>query len=384
MIKFDLVNPTHIAFGEGSIAELARLVPEDARVLMLYGGGSIMRNGVHADVRKALGNRAVAEFGGVEVNPHYETLLLAASAARDAGSDFVLGVGGGSVIDAAKFLAYLITAEGDDPWEDLKTGRFPKRTLPVGAVLTLPATASESNPVSVITSVKRRLKYPFNNPAARPAIAIMDPSTMASLDRRQLGNGVVDAVTHVLEQYATTSANTPIQMGYSETLLEVLFEWGPRLLEENSPEARENVMWAANQALNGLIAAGVAQDWSTHYIGHALGALYDIDHARTLTPLMPALFRFKLRDKQQMLARYARRVWKVSEPDDAKAAERAIALTEDFFRRMGLPVTTGELAPVVVSADDVVEHIAALGQMPLGEGRDIGPGEVREILKLAS
>jgi NADP-dependent alcohol dehydrogenase len=384
MIKFDLVNPTHIAFGEGSIAELDRLMPKDAKVLLLYGGGSILRNGVHAQVRKALGNRAVTEFGGVEVNPHYETLLKAAAAARAAGSNYVLGVGGGSVIDAAKFLAYLITAEGADPWDDLKAKRFPKRTLPVGAVLTLPATGSESNPVSVISSVTRRLKYPFDNRAARPAIAIMDPSTMASLDRRQLGNGVVDAVTHVLEQYATTSANTPVQMGYSETLLEVLFEWGPRLLEENTPEARENVMWAANQALNGLIGAGVADDWATHYIGHAITALYDVDHARTLSSVMPALFRFKLKDKQTMLARYARRVWKITEPDDAKAAERAIALTEDFFRRMGLPVTTGELAPVKVSADDVVEHIAALGQMPLGEGKDIGPNEVRAILSLAN
>jgi NADP-dependent alcohol dehydrogenase len=384
MISFRLINPTEILFGQGQIAHLDELLPKDAKVLLLYGGGSIKQNGVYDQVKKGLGQRAVAEFAGVEPNPVYETLLKAAELARKSGSNFVLGVGGGSVIDAAKFLAVMVPIANEDPWDYLVAGKQPPSILPNGAILTLPATGSESNPVSVISSVTRRLKYPFDNRAARPAIAIMDPSTMASLDRRQLGNGVVDAVTHVLEQYATTSANTPVQMGYSETLLEVLFEWGPRLLEENTPEARENVMWAANQALNGLIGAGVADDWATHYIGHAITALYDVDHARTLSSVMPALFRFKLKDKQTMLARYARRVWKITEPDDAKAAERAVTLTEDFFRRMGLPVTTGELAPVKVSADDVVEHIAALGQMPLGEGKDIGPNEVRAILSLAN
>lgn len=384
MIRFDLVNPTHIAFGEGSIAALSRLVPSEAKVLLLFGGGSIKRNGVHAQVLAALGAREVTEFGGVEVNPHYETLLAAAQTARAARSDYVLGVGGGSVIDAAKFLAYLATAEGDDPWDALMAGNFPARTLPVGAVLTLPATGSESNPVSVISNVARKLKYPFNNTAARPALAIMDPSTMASLDRRQLANGAVDAVTHVLEQYVTTAANTPIQMGYSETLLEVLFEWGPKLLEENTPEARENVMWAANQALNGLIGAGVSQDWSTHYIGHAITALYSVDHARTLTVVMPSLFRYKLKDKQAMLARYARRVWKETETDDGRAAERSIALTEEFFRRMGLPIRLGELAPLELSPDDIVAHISALKQMPLGEGKDIGATEVRSILAMAN
>jgi NADP-dependent alcohol dehydrogenase len=251
-------------------------------------------------------------------------------------------------------------------------------------VLTLPATGSESNAVSVISSIRRGLKLPFTNEAGRPAFAIMDPATMASLDRRQLANGAVDAFTHVLEQYVTVPLNTPVQYGFSEVLLKTLIEWGPKLVEDNTPAARENVMWAANQALNGLIGAGVTQDWSTHMIGHAITALYGIDHARTLTMVMPSLFRFKLGEKQAMLARYARNVWGVDEADDQKAAGQGIALTEDFFHRMGLPVRTSEIAPIVVSADAVVDHLERAGQTSLGEAGDIGGGEVRAILRLAA
>jgi NADP-dependent alcohol dehydrogenase len=277
-------------------------------------------------------------------------------------------------------LASAITAESRDPWDEFAAGRYPEKIVPVGCVLTLPATGSESNAVSVISSVARDLKIPFANEAARPTFAIMDPSAMASLDRRQLGNGVVDAFTHVVEQYLTIPGNTPVQYGYSEVLLRTLIEWGPKLLEENSPEARENVMWAANQALNGLIGTGVRQDWSTHMIGHAITALYGIDHARTLSLVMPSLLRFKADTKQTMLARYARSVWGVTASDDKAAAEQSITLTEDFFRRMGLPVSSGDVAPTKISADDIVDHLERAGQVQLGEMADITPAEVREIM----
>lgn len=385
-MEFELKNPTHIVFGEGRIAALRMLVAPGTKVLLLYGGGSIKKNGVYDQVIAALRDAAatVAAFGGIEVNPHYETILNAARTARDAGSELILAVGGGSVIDAAKFLASTITTTEADPWDAFSRGRYPSRIIPVGCVLTLPATGSESNAVSVITSVERHIKYPFANEAARPVFAIMDSSTMASLDKRQLANGAVDAFTHVIEQYLTLPTNTPVQHGYSEVLLRTLIEWGPRLVAENSPEARETVMWAANQALNGLIGAGVRSDWSTHYIGHAITALYDIDHARTLTLVMPSLLRFKSRDKQAMLARYARNVWGIAEPDDARAAGLAIDRTEDFFRRMGLPVRASEVAPITISAPDVVAHMERAGQTRLGEAGDIGPAEVTAILGAAA
>ena len=383
MVQFRLKNPTEIHFGTGEIASLKELVPAGTRVLLLFGGGSIKKNGVYDQVMAALRDCTVAEFGGVEVNPVYETILKAAEAARRHGSELVLGVGGGSVIDAAKFLANVIPIEEGDAWDELMAGRFPAKPLPVGAVLTLPATGSESNAVSVMTHKGRRLKYPFANEVTRPRFAILDPSTMQSLSRRQLENGAVDAFTHVLEQYMTQPVNAPIQHGFSETLMKVLAEWGPKLVETKSLEACENVMWAANQALNGLVGAGVPQDWSTHYIGHAITALHGVDHARTLTMIMPTLMRYKLKQKTAMLARYARTVWGVTEADDTKAAEAGIARTEAFFRRMGCPVRASDM-DLTIDEKGILAHLAEVGHTELGENKDIRADDVREILRLSA
>lgn len=386
MVSFSLCIPTDIRFGKGQIGALSELVAPDACVLLLYGGGSILKNGVEAEVRAALPGRRIVAFGGVEPNPVYETLQRASAQGRDAGVDLVLGVGGGSVIDAAKFLAAMIASGQDDPWDRFVAEDFPAHTLPVGAVLTLAATGSESNPVSVITSLARELKLPFRNERARPGFAILDPDTLASLSRKQQENGVVDAFTHVLEQYMTYPVNTPIQYGYSETLMQVLAEWGPRLLSDGpgpeGDEARENVMWAANQALNGLIAAGVPEDWSTHMIGHAITAVYGIDHARTLSAVMPALMRHELARKRQMLARLGRKVWGIVGDDDDAVAEAAIVATEDFFSRMGCPIRTSELVDAF-DPEPVVSHLERAGQTALGEHGSIGPDAVRAILRAA-
>lgn len=384
MTAFRLCNPTEILFGTDQLKELESLVPAGTKVLVLYGGGSIKRNGIYAQVLAGLKRCSVVEFGGIEANPVYETILKAAELARASGTQLILAVGGGSVADAGKFLATIVPIEGVDPWDYLVQGGVPTATLPIGVVLTLPATGSESNPVSVISNKAKGLKLPFANEAARPQFAILDPDFMKSLDRRQLENGVVDAFTHVIEQYLTLPVNAPVQFGFSETLLKVLIEWGPKLIETGSAEARENVMWVANQALNGLIGAGVPQDWSTHMIGHAITALSDLDHARTLTLVMPALMRFKAADKQAMLVRYARNVWGITEPDEAKAAEEAIARTEAFFRQMGCPVRFSEIAPLKVAPEDIVHHLEEAGQTALGERQDIGIAQVREILALAA
>ncbi len=384
MVAFRLSNPTEILFGAGQTAEIAKLVAPGTKVLLLYGGGSIKRNGAYDQAIAALKHSTVVEFGGIEPNPVYETILKAADLARAENVDLILAVGGGSVADAAKFLAAIVPIREGDPWDVLVAGGATPDPLPVGVVLTLPATGSESNPVSVISHKGKGLKLPFANEKARPRFAVLDPSFMASLDRRQLENGAVDAFTHVIEQYLTLPANAPVQFGFSEALLEVLIEWGPRLAEKNDEEARENVMWAANQALNGLIGAGVPQDWSTHMIGHAITALTGLDHARTLTLVMPAVMRYKAAGKRDMLVRYARRVWKIEEPDPAKAAEEAIARTEDFFRRMGCPVRFSEIASIEVAPEAVVEHLETAGQTALGENGDIRPDDVRAILKLAA
>lgn len=386
MISFALCNPTDIRFGKGQIAALDGLVAPGGRVLLLYGGGSILRNGVEAQVRRALPGREITAFGGVEPNPVYETLQRAAELGRAARIDLVLGVGGGSVVDAAKFLAALIALPEADPWDRLVEGDFPSDTLPVGAVLTLAATGSESNAVSVISSTLRGLKLSFRNEYARPRFAILDPSTLASLSRRQLENGVVDAFSHVLEQYMTWPVNAPIQYGYSETLMRVLAEWGPRLVEDGSgaegDAARENVMWAANQALNGLIAAGVPEDWSSHMIGHAITAVYGTDHARTLSAVMPGLMRHEMVRKQAMLSRLGRMVWGLDGESEAEIAARAIDATEAFFRRMGCPVSVAEI-DAEFDAEPVVAHLVKAGQTRLGEHGVIDAAVVRRILGAA-
>lgn len=382
-MRFDFCNPTDIRFGKGQIAALDGLIPKNAKVLLLFGGGSIKSNGVYDQVAAALGDRARVDFGGVEPNPVFETLQKAATLGRSERVDFVLGVGGGSVIDATKFLAVMLGTDLDDPWEQFVATYASVKPVPNGAVLTLPATGSESNPVSVISSEARHLKIPFASQAARPAFAIMDPTTMQSLSRRQLENGVVDSLTHVLEQYLTLPVNAPVQYGFSETLLEVLIEWGPILVQTKSLEACENIMWAANQALNGLIGAGVPQDWSTHMIGHAITALYGIDHARTLTMIMPSLLRYKLDAKQKMLARYGRRVWRIEGDNDRTVAEEAIGRTEAFMARMGCPVRISEAVPNF-NAADIVTHLERARQTKLGEASDIGPSEVRNVLALAA
>jgi NADP-dependent alcohol dehydrogenase len=382
-MQFQLCNPTDIRFGKGQIAALTSLISPDARILLLYGGGSIKQNGVYEQVMTALAGFDITEFGGIEVNPVYETLQRAARLGRQKKVDFVLGVGGGSVIDASKFLAVMIATGEEDPWDRLVAGGKGVVPLPNGAVLTLPATGSESNPTSVISSTGRHLKIPFQFQSARPRFAVMDPTTMQSLSRRQLENGVVDSFIHVLEQYLTLPVNAPVQFGFSETLLSVLLEWGPVLVEKRSEEACENVMWAANQALNGLIGAGVPQDWSTHMIGHAITALYGIDHARTLTMILPALLRYKKDAKLPMLARFARRVWKIDEADDAIAAELAIRKTEDFMRSMSCPVRISD-ARIDMDVDALIKHLADAHQTSLGESGDIRADDVRSIVAMAA
>lgn len=382
-MKFDLQNPTRIVFGIGTIGQLRELTAGYERILLVYGGGSIRGNGVYDQVIEALAGKRVVEYSGIEANPEYQTVLKGAELARRENCDFVLGVGGGSVIDASKFLAAIVPLSEGDAWDRLTAGETPV-PVPNGAVLTLPATGSESNPVSVISRHERTLKVPFRNESARPVFAILDPSTMKSLSRRQLENGVVDAVSHVIEQYLTLPVNAPIQRGYSETLLEVLFEWGPKLIDEDSDEARENVMWAANQALNGLIGAGVPQDWSSHMIGHAITALYGVDHARTLSMVMPSLLAYRRDAKLPMLARFARRVWHIDADDDMEAAMLGIERTRDFFARMGCPVRLGDVAPIRIDAEAIVEHVERAGQLPLGEGKDIGGNEIRAVLAAAA
>lgn len=333
MQNFTYKNPTEILFGRGMIAGIAGRVPAGAPVLLLYGGGSIKRNGVYDQVKLALGRHRLVEFGGIEANPLYETCLAAVDVVKRESIGFILAVGGGSVLDAGKFIAAAARFAGADPWDILRSGgRAVQAALPVGTVLTLPATGSEANGNSVISRRATREKLPFTSALSFPVFSVLDPETTYTLPPKQVRNGVVDAFAHVMEQYMTFPVGASLQDRMAESVLQTLVEVGPvTLAEPRNYEARANFMWSATLALNTLLSCGVPQDWATHMIGHELTAFYGLDHAETLAIVMPGVWQHKLEQKKAKLESYGRRVWNVA------SAGAAIAKTETFFNSLGMP-----------------------------------------------
>lgn len=383
MRDFTYWNPTKIVFGRGAVDRVGELVPSDATVLITYGGGSIKRNGVYERIRTALGGAALVEFGGIEPNPRYETLMKAVALAKEKGVDFLLAVGGGSVLDGTKFIAAALHHDGGDPWDILEKHAPVRSATPIGAVLTLPGTGSESNGNAVITREETRDKLAFGSQAVFPRFAVLDPETTFSLPERQTANGVVDAFAHVLEQYMTYDVNAPLQDRQAEALLVTLVEQGPKVLAHpNDYDTRANIMWCATQALNTLIACGVPQDWATHGIGHELTALYGIDHARTLAVVFPALLRHQKERKRGKLLQYAARVWGLVDGDEEARIDAAIEKTEAFFRGMGIPTRLKDYE-VTKGCLEVAERIGRRGG-GLGEHGDIGEKEVAEIMELCA
>ncbi|RMF17808.1 MAG: iron-containing alcohol dehydrogenase [Gammaproteobacteria bacterium] len=379
-MQFEYYNPTRILFGAQQIAQLNRVIPAEARVLVLYGGGSIKRNGVYDQVTEALEGRAWSEFGGIEPNPAIETLNQAVERVRAEKVDFLLAVGGGSVIDGTKYVAAAACYEGDG-W-DILTGRHTvTEAVPLGAVLTLPATGSESNAGSVVSRKATQEKLFFMSPAVIPQFAVLDPDVIRSLPERQKVNGIVDAFVHVSEQYITAPNDAWVQSGYAETLLRVLVELG-RNRHSQTDAWRANLMWAANQALNGLIGSGVAQDWATHMIGHELTARYGVDHARSLAIVQPWLLRDQIEAKRARLNRLGTVVFNLADGPDL--AERTVDAIEAFYH--GLEVETrltdyGESKEEAITA--ILEQLERHNMVALGESQSITLDVSRRILEQA-
>ncbi len=385
MLNFDFYNPTQILFGKGRIADLNKVVPSDAKVLLMYGGGSIKKNGVFDEVIAALGEREVSEFSGIEPNPTYETLLVAIDLVKTKKIDFLLAVGGGSVIDSAKFVAAAALFEGGEPWAILeKRGSNISKALPFGAILTLPATGSEMNSGSVVTRRSINAKMAFNSRHCFPKFSILDPSKTFTLPVRQIGNGAVDAFIHVMEQYLTYPVNSPVQDRFAEGLLKTIIEEGPKALANPEDyDVRANLMWCATMALNGVISTGVPQDWATHMIGHELTALHGLDHAQTLAIILPSMLRIRKEGKREKLLQYAERVWDLCEGDENARIDAAIARTQDFFEQMGVKT---HLSDYALNADCIAPILAALEShrmVTLGEKRDVTLDISRQVLELS-
>ncbi len=384
MLHFSFHNPTRIHFGEGQISRIAREIPLSAKVLVVYGGGSIKRNGVYDQVAAALDNYQWFAFGGIEPNPQYDTAVKALDIITAKNIDYILAVGGGSVIDASKFIAAASCFDGDDPWDLFSKQAKVKQALPLGVVQTVPATGSESNAVSVVSRGDDKLFFASNR--VRPAFAVLDPSISLSLSTRQVGNGVVDAFIHVMEQYLTYPMNSKVQDRFAEGLLQTLIEEGPKALTADSANdlyVRANLMWSASLALNDLIGLGVPQDWTTHMIGHEITAAFGIEHARTLSIILPAVMKHQRERKSEKLVQYAERVWYIQQGSREKKIEEAIAQTERFFRTMQLPVRLSEVDITEEAIDILIARLESHGMIALGEHQDITLEHSREILMLA-
>lgn len=380
---FDFHNPTRVVFGVGSLARLGGLVPAETRVALLYGGGSIRANGTHARVVQQLGARLMLECGGITPNPALEQLLPIVAQVREARADFVLAVGGGSVIDGAKFVAAAVPFSGD-PWAILADGAPLHEALPLGTVLTLPGTGTEMNRWSVISRHGSREKLAFGDPLVSPVFSVLDPELTLTLPPRQVVNGVIDAYVHVLEQYLTYPVDAPLQDRMAEAILHTLLDEGRRTIAEPlNPAARANMMWCATMALNGIIATGVPEDWATHTIGHELTALYGLDHAVTLAIVLPALLEHQRHAKFGKLLQYAERIWGFTEGTLDDRVTQAISRTRGLFEGFGVGTRLREhgIFGAEALAETMAARLAARGIRTLGERGGLTLDGVRAIVR---
>ena len=384
MQNFELYNPTNLVFGKGQIAKLKKLVPQNAKVLLAYGGGSIFKNGIYDQVIKALTGFEIVEFGGIEPNPRYETLMKAVAVIKEKKLDFILAVGGGSVIDGVKFIAAAVQFEGN-PMEILhKRMQINANAMPFGTVLTLPATGSEMNSGAVVTINETQEKLSFGGSALFPKFSICDPTVIASLPKKQIQNGVIDAFTHVLEQYLTFKQDAYLQDRIAEGILHTLIEVGPKVVDNPTDYAlASNYMWSCTMALNGLIQKGVSTDWATHMIGHELTALYEIDHARTLAIIAPNLYKVMFATKKEKLAQFGERIFGL-QGDTETVAKQAIEKMTDFFHTMGMQTKLSEnTTNYQDTANFIVKRFDERGWKGLGEKQNITLEKVREIVELS-
>jgi NADP-dependent alcohol dehydrogenase len=385
MNNFQFVNPTKIIFGKGEIKKLPKEIPAGSKVLIIYGGGSVKKSGLLDTVKEILKDYELAEFGGIEPNPTYEKLMLAVDLIRKEKYDFLLAIGGGSVIDGTKFIAAAVPFTKDDPWK-LVVEELPITiALSFGAVLTLPATGSEMNNGAVVTRKAINAKLPFRSPAVFPKFSILDPVYTYTLPKKQIANGVVDAFIHVMEQYMTYPVAGKVQDRFAEGLLLTLIEEGPKALENpKNYDVRANIMWTATLALNGLIGSGVPQDWATHMVGHEITALYGLDHAQTLAIVFPSMLKIMQKDKTEKLLQYSDRIWNI--PKDMSDTDRitlAIEKTQTFFETMGIKTRFSDYGLGHEVIEKIVAGLKAHGMVKLGERGKVTPEVAGKVLELS-
>jgi len=384
MYNFDFYNPTRIFFGKNKLEVIDKNIPATARVLITFGGGSAKRSGLIDKIKTILGDRVVVEFGGIEPNPRYETLVKAVDIVRSEKIDFILAVGGGSVIDGTKFITLASNYKGD-PSELLKFGFMSipldvvSKVVPFGTVLTLPATGSEMNDGAVISY--NHGKFPIMCELSFPQFSVLDPTITFTLPKIQVANGVIDAFIHTVEQYITFPVDAKVQDRIAEGILQTLIEVGETTVAEpENYDARANLVWSATMALNGIIGAGVPQDWTTHMIGHEITALCGIDHGQTLAIVYPALLDVRREKKRAKLLQYADRVWHINSGSEDEKIDLAILKTRSFFESLGVKTHLSDYGVTADKIDMIVEQLGDHGLTALSETGDLTLDISRAIL----
>ncbi|TXD49239.1 iron-containing alcohol dehydrogenase [Polaribacter sp. IC073] len=385
MNNFEFKNPTKIIFGKDSIGKLESEIPKNAKVLLLYGGGSIKKNGIYEHVKKALSGFEVVEFGGIPANPEYAVLMEALDVIKEENITYLLAVGGGSVIDGTKFLSAAAIYDGETPWDILSKNIRTEKGMPFGTVLTLPATGSEMNSGAVITRAETKEKLAMGGPGLFPEFSILDPQVISSIPERQLANGLTDAFTHVLEQYMTYPNGALLQDRFAESILQTIIEVAPKVLKDPTDyKAASNFMWSCTMALNGLIQKGVPTDWAVHAMGHELTALFGIDHARTLAVIAPSHYKFNFEAKKEKLAQYGERVWNITEGSIDDKANAAIERTVAFFHELGIDTKLSDYTEEYEgTAEKIAQRFTDRGWLGLGEHQNLSPEKVAEIVKMS-
>lgn len=385
MKNFSYQNPTKILFGKNQIAEISNEIPKNAKVLLLYGGGSIKSNGIYEQVISALSDFEVVEFGGIPANPEYSVLIKALEVIKTEGITFLLAVGGGSVIDGTKFLSSAALFEGETPWDILSKNQRTLKGMPFGTVLTLPATGSEMNSGAVISRKEIKEKLAMGGPGLFPQFSVLDPQVIKSIPERQLVNGITDAFTHVLEQYMTYKSGALLQDRIAEGILQTLVEIAPTVIKNPSDyNAASNFMWSCTMALNGLIQQGVPTDWAVHAIGHELTALFGIDHARTLAIIAPSHYQYNFKTKMEKLAQYGERVWNITEGTQEQKAYLAIERTEAFFNELGIATKLSEYTKDFEGTAEIISNrFTERGWLGLGEHQNLKPTDVEKIVMMS-
>lgn len=385
MENFIFKNPTKLIFGKGQIAQLTKEIPSAKRIMITMGGGSVLKNGVYDQVKEALKNHHIVEFKGIEPNPKFETLLKAVELAKSEKIDFLLAVGGGSVIDGTKFIALAMNYKGADPWEIVINPKEASVILPIplAAVLTLPATGSEMNCGAVISRLATKEKFAIHNSYNYPNFSILDPEVCFSLPERQIANGLIDTYVHVMEQYLTYPSDGMVQDRFNEGVLHTILEIAPKIVKDRKNyQLMANFMLSATMGLNGFTSMGVPQDWATHMIGHELTALVGLDHGVTLAIIAPYLYDVMRAEKREKLLQYGERIFDIKEGSEEQRIDKAIEKTKDFFESMGVKCSLSSHGVTKDNCDTIVKRFTERG-VNFGERGTITPCVVKTILEKA-